>query len=190
MQSADNNTWEQKDKLEQALLVGIHGAPELKYDERLLYLGEFKERVIKRLINKQVEEKAIYPEVLQALKDPKADMLIINGNINSSFMTKYKDLAAHLNKTCTVRNDTEFQGDTGLLVISDQAVAEQNMNVENRSNRLKRLGVSTALIEAAGQKVCKACLVKITEADENELMNYQQLTWIDRLAGDRCPVHK
>jgi uncharacterized protein YueI len=189
MEKEDSNKWGQKDPLEQALLAGIHGAPELKHDEKLLYLGEFKERVIKKLTEGQVTEKAIYPEIFQALQDRKADQLVINGSINSSYITKYKELATRLHKTYTVRSDMAFQGDTGLLVISDQAVEKQDMDVENRRDRLQRLGVSTALIEAAGQKVCKECLSKITAADENERINYQQLTWIDRLAGDRCPVH-
>lgn len=190
MEKENSNTWGQKDPLEQALLVGIHGAPELKHDERLLYLGEFKERVIKKLTKQQVAEKAIYPEIFQALQDKKADQLVINGSISSNFISKYKELATRLHKMYTIRNDMEFQGDTGLLVISDKAVEQQEMNVENRREHLQRLGVSTALIEAAGQKVCKECLTEISKADENERINYRQLTWIDRLTGDRCPVHQ
>jgi uncharacterized protein YueI len=189
MEKEDNNKWGQKDLLEQALLVGIHGEPELKHDERLLYLGELKERVIKKLTKEQVAEKAIYPAIFQALQDRKADQLVINGSISSGFISKYKELATRLHKMYTVRNDMEFQGDTGLLVISDRAVEKQEMNVESRRDHLRRLGVSTALIEAAGQKVCKECLAEISRADENERINYQQLTWIDRLTGERCPVH-
>lgn len=190
MENEDSNKWGQKDPLEQALLVGMHGTPELKHGERLLYLGEFKERIIKRLTKSQVAEKAIYSEILQALQDKEADQLIINGSIDSSFITKYKALSTRLKKAYTIRNDVNFQGDTGLLVISDQAVEKQDMDVENRGSRLLKLGVPTVLIEAAGKKVCKECLAKITQVDENELVNYQQLTWIDRLAGERCPVHQ
>ncbi|MDF2633824.1 MAG: hypothetical protein K0R78_698 [Pelosinus sp.] len=180
----------QKDKVEQALLVGVHGAPELKYDEKVQYLGEFRERILRKLTKNQVREKAIYPEILQALKGKKADKLIINGSIDYRFIEKYKELATDLNKTSTVRSDPGFQGDTGLIVISNEAVEVQDITVEDRSSRLRRLGVPADLIETAGQKVCTECLSKIAEADKNELINYQQLTWIDRLAGDRCPGHK
>lgn len=180
----------QKDKVEQALIVGLHGAPELRYNEKLQYLGEFKERIIKKLTRNQVWEKGIYPEILLALQDQRADKLIINGSIDYNVIEKYKALAATCNKTSTVRSDPEFQGDTGLIVISDEAVDVQDILVEDRSSRLRRLGVPPALIAAAGQKVCKDCMSQIIEADEKERINYQQLTWIDRLSGDSCPAHK
>lgn len=180
----------EKDKVEQALLVGLHGAPELNYDEKMQYLGEFKERILRILTKAQVGEKGIYPEILQALKDERADKMLINGSIDYSIMEKYKVLATQYNKISTVRNDPKFQGDTGLIVISNEAVDVKDITVEDRSSRLHRLGVSPELIAAAGQKVCKECIDQIAKADENELINYRQLTWFDRLSGDRCPVHK
>ncbi|GEM_PF-298832 len=189
-QSKDISRMVQKDKVEQALLVGLHGAPELKYDEKVQYLGEFRERIIKKLTTAQVREKGIYSEILQALEDPRADKLIINGSINYRVIEKYKSLAARCKKISTVRSDPSFQGDTGLIVISDEAVDIQDIEVEDRSSRLRRLGIPLALIEAAGQKVCKDCMEQIAEADEYEKINYRQLTWIDRLTGDTCPGHK
>ncbi|SFL76011.1 YueI family protein [Pelosinus propionicus] len=180
----------QKDKVEQALLVGLHGAPELKYDEKVQYLGEFRERIIRKLTIEQVRERAIYPEILQVLRESRASKLIINGNIDYRFIEKYKALAVSCNKISTVRSDPSFQGDTGLIVISDEAVDIQDIEVEDRSSRLRRLGIPSALIEAAGQKICKDCMNQLTLADENEKINYQQLNWMDRLSGDSCPGHK
>ena len=42
-------TLSKKSRLEQALTIGIDSVPELKKEEKMLYLGEFKERVIRRL---------------------------------------------------------------------------------------------------------------------------------------------
>lgn len=188
-QSKDISRMVQKDKVEQALLVGLHGAPELKYDEKVQYLGEFRERIIKKLTTEQVREKGIYPEILQALKDPRADKLIINGNVDYRVTEKYKSLAVRCKKISTVRSDPSFQGDTGLIVISDEAVDIQDIEVEDRSSRLSRLGIPPAIIAATGQKICKDCMEQIAKADENETINYRQLTWIDRLTGDTCPGH-
>ena len=184
------NKIRQKDKVEQALLVGMHGAPEWKQDEKAQYLGEFKERVIKKLTKEQVQEQGMYPEIFQALQEQRADRLIINGNIQYHAIEKYKMLATRCQKGSTVRSDPGFQGDTGLIVASDEAVDVEDITVENRGSRLARLGVPLALIEAAGQKVCSTCMSQITEADEQEQINYRRLTWLDRLSGDRCPVHK
>lgn len=183
------NSWVEKDNLEQALLVGIHGAPEIKHDEKIYFLGEFKERVIRRLSIKQVSETGVYPEIIQALKDSRAKKLIINGILSSSFTGKYRELAMEMNKQYTVRNDSEFKGETGLVIVSDEAVNEQEIDVEEREIRLSRLGAPLLLIQAAGKKICDECFSKITEIDAHELVNYQELTWIDRLGGDTCPAH-
>ncbi|AIF50402.1 YueI family protein [Pelosinus sp. UFO1] len=177
------------DKLGQTLLAGIHGIPEIRRDEKRYHLGEFKERILRKLSKKQVTEAAIYPEVFQTLKDQRVNKLILNGEIDRSSIEKYRVLARRVNKNCTVRIDPSFKGDTGLVVASNQAVEEQEITVVDRSLRLQRLGLSTALIQAAGKKVCRECIKRIVEVDENELINYHQLTWIDRLGGERCPVH-
>lgn len=181
---------EKNNELEQALLIGIHGEPEFKRDERIYFLGEFKERIIKRLSISQVKEEVMYDEIRQALKDEKAVKLILNGNINSAAAGKYRELAIKMNKQYTVRSDSEFKGDTGLLVASSEAVSEGDIDVEERTLRLRRLGMPLLLIESAGKKVCDQCLHTIANIDENELKNYEELTWLDRFSGDTCPAHQ
>ena len=39
------SAWLKKDELEKAISIGLHGAPELRRDEKRRYLGEFSERV-------------------------------------------------------------------------------------------------------------------------------------------------
>lgn len=181
---------EKNNELEQALLIGIHGEPEFKRDERIYFLGEFKERIIRKLSIAQVNESVIYFEIRQALQDEKAVKLILNGNISSSATGKYRELAIKMNKLCTVRSDSEFKGDTGLLVVSDEDVNEEEINVEERTTRLRRLGMPLLLIQSAGKKVCDQCRHVISDIDKNELINYEELTWMDRFVGDTCPAHE
>lgn len=189
LQSESIGNWVQKDKLEQALMVGMHGAPELQHNEKIYYLGEFKERVLKKLSKEQVLEAAVYPEIIQALKDPKANQLIIDGRLTGSSVQKYRKMARKLRVPDTSRSDPEFKGDTGLIIVSDQAVEVNDITIPERSIRLAKLGLPSALIQAAGKKVCKTCLQKVAVVDKSELINYRKLTWIDRLSGERCPGH-
>lgn len=190
IQSEAISAWAQKDNIEQALMAGMHGITELKHDEKVYYLGEFKENVIRLLSQKQVAEVVIYPEVIRALKDKRATKMIINGSMSSRFIEKYKQLARKMNKPYKVRSDPEFKGSTGLMVISDEAVDIQIITVEERRIRLKRLGMPSALINAVGKKVCKKCLQQILEADPAEGSNYNELTLLDRIGGEHCPVHQ
>lgn len=190
MQSEAISAWGQKGDIEKALMVGIHGVTEFKHDEKVYYLGEFKENMIIQLSQKQVAQAAIYPEVIRALKDKRATKMIIDGSMSSRYIEKYKKLATKMNKPYIVRSDPEFKGATGLLVISDEAVERQVITVEDRSVRLKRLGMSSALINAVGKKICKKCFEQILKIDPKESPNYNELTFLDRIGGERCPAHQ
>jgi len=190
IQSEVISNWAKKNKIEQVLMAGIHGITEFKHDEKVHYLGEFKEKVLRMLSQQQVTEAALYPEIIGALQDKRSTKMIINGSIGISSFEKYKKLAGKMNKPCTVRNDPEFNASTGLLVISDEAVDIQVITVEERSLRLKELGVPSILINSAGKKVCETCLKQILEADPKENINYQELTFLDRIGGEKCPAHQ
>lgn len=183
--------WAQKDNLEKALIAGMGGAIEFKHDEKIYYLGEFKEKVLCLLSKGQVAETAIYPEIVRALEDKRGTKMIIDGSIRISVVEKYKKLAKKANKPYILRSDPEFKGSTGLMVISDDAVEdEQVITVQDRKDRLKNLGMSSALIDAVGKKMCKECLGKILEIDPQEAPNYKELNFLDRIYGERCPAHE
>lgn len=190
IQSEAISTWAQKDNVEQALMAGMNGITEFKHDEKIYYLGEFKEKVIRLLSKKQVGEIFIYPEIIQALRNEKATKMIINGSISNNLTEKYKKLAQKMNKPFTVRSDPEFKGSAGLLVISEEGIDLQVLTVEDRKIRLQRLGMPSALINAVGKKVCKKCLQQIMDIAPRERASYKELTLLDRISGEHCPAHQ
>ncbi|CQR73797.1 hypothetical protein SOV_33000 [Sporomusa ovata DSM 2662] len=185
-----SSTWGQNSDLENALLVGMHGIPELKKDEKAYYLGQFKERIIKLLTKKQVAEPIIYPEIIQALKDKYTDKMLIDGTIAPQFYEKYTKLASDMKVPYTILHGSEYKDGAGLIIASKQAVDYTNIQVESRHRRLRRLGLSHNLIDAVGKKVCKKCYKEIEQVAPQEEKNYCQLSWINHLLGERCPVHK
>jgi len=186
VQRAAISVWVNKGELEKALAVGIHGVPELKHDEKIHYLGEFRERVIKLLTKKQVAEPAIYPEILKALGDKRAVKIIFSGDINYHSAKKYHKLAEKLGKRYSIIHDPEFKGDAGLVVVSDDAVDIEDITVRDRSAKLKDLGIPERIINAAGKKVCGKCLDKILKVAPYESINYSDLTLADRFWGEHC----
>ncbi len=179
-------SWVNKDALEKALEMGMHGVPEIKHDEKMHYLGEFRERIIRLLTKKQVTEPGVYPEILESLKDQRAVRLVINGDINYRSVEKYRNLADKIGKACTVVRDPDMIGNTGLVVVSGDAVDIADIVVPDRKTKLVRLGVQTALANAAGEKVCDKCYRKIIGADPGEAINYRKLTLADRFWGGHC----
>lgn len=186
LQKAEVKALVNKDALEQALAVGMHGAPVIKRDEKIRYLGEFRERVLRLLTKKQVAGSAVYPEILASLKDSRAAKMIISGKVNYRSAEKYRDLAEQVGKMCTVINDPAMIGDTGLVVVSSDAVDIDDISIPDRRIRLEQLGIPVALISAAGQKVCDECYKKITATEPGEAINYRKLSLGDRFWGENC----
>lgn len=188
MQKEVFNQGEKHNELERVIAAGIYGAPEIKRDEKSRFLGEFRERIIKRLTKKQVADPGIYPEIIEALKSKASDKLIIHGEILNSQARKYERLAARLSKNYSIRHDPDFKGDTGLVVASNDAVDVEDIEVQDREERLKSLGIPVALIQSAGKKICKSCLNRIVQASPGEAENYNLLTVADHFWGEQCPA--
>ena len=174
-------------ELERTVLAGMHGPPELKRAEKRHHLGEFRERVMVLLTKKQVMEPGIYPEVVRALEDKKASGVLLNGEISFNHTAKYEKLATGMGKKSTIVHDPDFKGQAGLEVVSDQAVDVADIEVGNREERLKKLGISEKLIRCAGKKVCTNCYDMIAGAEPRETINYRKLTSGDFFWGERCP---
>lgn len=180
------NEWTKHDELFKELSVGLHGVPEIRHAEKMHYLGEFRERIIRLLTKAQVAEPAVYPEIVESLKDRRAAGVIVSGDINDHAVEKYRRLAGKMGKAFTVIHDPALQGNAGLVVVSNDAVDIVDIEVPDRKTRLAGLGVPASLANAAGKKVCDKCYKKITGASPEETVNYNVLTLADRFWGGHC----
>ncbi|HBW39001.1 MAG: hypothetical protein VR66_19485 [Peptococcaceae bacterium BRH_c23] len=112
----------------------MSGSPELKRDEKSNYLGEFRERIIRILSKKQVAQSFIYPEIIEALNHKQSSRMLINGELRDQLTDKYIALARQIAKPYTVINDPGLKGETGLVVVSDQAVDIDDIEVKTRES--------------------------------------------------------
>ena len=122
-------TLSKKSRLEQALTFGIDSVPELKKEEKMLYLGEFRERVLRILSKKQVANISVFPEIIEALKDKRTFEMLINGDLSIKFTDKYIKLAKEVGKPYTTIHNSELKGDTGLAIISDRALNVEKIDI-------------------------------------------------------------
>lgn len=121
--------WASKGQMEQRLVVGMSGTPELRKEEKSYYLGEFKERVLKVLTREQVAQPFIYPEIEESLKDVRAKRLLLDGELNYDFIKKYIKLAQQLKKPYTLKNDPQLKEEIGLAIVSEEAVEVDSIHV-------------------------------------------------------------
>lgn len=177
---------EEKSDLEKKVLEGIYGPPQIKKREKNHYLGEFEERVIRYLTYKQVLEPGTYPQILEAIKHPQAQKLIIDREVDLEYAQDYINLALEHNLSFKRIDSPEFRGDVALVVTSDKAVNVNIRKVEERRERLQKLGISDTIIENPGAKLCRECWQELQEKAPEELVNYRKLRWIDKMLGEKC----
>lgn len=131
-------------------------------------------------------ENGIYTDIYEALQDPRSVKMIINGYIDDIFTNKYIKLSKKMGIKVTEIHDPQFKGDTGLIVISDDAVDIENITTQDREKRLEKLDIPADLTYAAGKKVCEKCYNKIIAVDPNEKINYEKIDLGDRFWGTHC----
>lgn len=179
-----------KSPLEQKILTGIHGPPQLKREERQHLLGQFRERVLKVLTFEQIVEPGTYPEIIAAMTHPKARRLLISRRVDSTAAAKYIRLARKHGLSFATVDLPEFKGPVGLVVAAAEAVDIEDISVPSRTQRLLEAGVPQEIIAARGQGLCKACLELLKEVAPGEEGNYRKLNLLDRLMGNQCPCKK
>jgi uncharacterized protein YueI len=122
-----------KNTVDDYLNNGIYGTPEIKGEERKVFLGTIRERIEIALTNGQVMKATTYPEVTNALKQTKNVKLLLNGNITYSFLSKYIKLANQYNVPFSLVQDNESSNPMGLVVTHDVAVNKENVFVEDET---------------------------------------------------------
>lgn len=116
-----------KPTVDDYLQQGIHGPKELKPEEKRLYLGTYRERVIIVLTQMQVSEENVDKEVEQLMKENSEAHLFLNGHMNYSFLSKYIQLARKYNITFTVVTNKEYNSPYGLVIAHDYAVNKEDI---------------------------------------------------------------
>lgn len=100
-----------------------------KQGERCHYLGELRERILRALDLRQVKSEKIYPEILDAIKDPRASHVYIHHAVPVKLGSRYEKPARQRGLNVTYVCDQTFKGSLGLVVASDDAVDVENIAV-------------------------------------------------------------
>lgn len=92
-----------KDVIDRAL----YGAPEIKPEERSLFLSTILERIHLAITKKQVIDKGMYPEALTLMKTKENVHLYINGNLSYQNYSNYIQEANKLGIRFTIVTPTK-----------------------------------------------------------------------------------
>lgn len=123
-----------EDQLDLYLKQGMYGTFETKPEERSIFLGTIRERIIIALTIGQVRQQKVYDEVKTALKNGPQINLLLNGTINYSSLSKYIAIANQERIPFTIVSDLDDKPTKiGLIVAAFDAVENQEIFVKDKT---------------------------------------------------------
>jgi uncharacterized protein YueI len=123
--------------VEDYLKQGMYGPKETNPDERRKYLGTLRERIEIALTKAQVMEKEIYKEVEVALKNQPNLHLLLNGQIDYRFLSKYIKMADQNKIKFTIETNKDHKTDIGLILAHEEAVNKEEIYISKSSFELE-----------------------------------------------------
>ncbi|WP_277285403.1 DUF1694 domain-containing protein [Sneathia sanguinegens] len=159
--------------------------------ERNQFLGIYKERVLVALTEEEVKERLIYPEVKKALEKVVATKMVLTRRVDMKYLKKYINLANMYKVDCKIVDGLSYVGNISLVVSADDAVdIKRNPVVKSRLEIIKDRGMPLAYYDALGKKVSKRYLKIIKKLLPELLDQYKELTFFDKLCGEKCPLEE
>ncbi len=119
-------------KVEEYLKQGIYGPKETNPGERRQFLGTIRERIEIALTKAQVMEDELYIEIERAMKKHPSLQLLLNGEIDYRFLSKYIGLANQQQIPFTIVTNKDHQTDIGLVLTHEDAVNKEEIYVKKK----------------------------------------------------------
>lgn len=125
------------DKVFEALERGIYGIPEIKQEERNVFLSTILERIYLALTIEQVNRKTIYEEAITYFKEKKRIQLYINGELSYQSYSRYIQKARLYNVPFTVVNPIK-ETPIGLVIATkNEAINKKDIFIKDEYYRLR-----------------------------------------------------
>ncbi|PLR67038.1 YueI family protein [Bacillus sp. UMB0893] len=123
-----------EDQLDLYLKQGMYGTFETKPEERSVFLGTIRERIIIALTKGQVRQQKVYDEVKSALKSAPKKNLLLNGTVDYSSLSKYIAIANKEGIPFTIVNGLDDKPTKiGLIVAALDAIENEEIFVKDKT---------------------------------------------------------
>ncbi|MDA1476256.1 YueI family protein [Bacillus changyiensis] len=117
--------------IDQYLQQGMYGARETKPDERRLFLGSLRERVVIALTKGQVLRPKSYQEVMTAIDSQKNVTLLLNGEIEYSRFSPYIKAANKHGIPFSMVADQQSDSPLGLVLVANEAIEKESIYIQD-----------------------------------------------------------
>ncbi|MGL4424931.1 MAG: DUF1694 domain-containing protein [Cetobacterium sp.] len=160
--------------------------------EKLIYLDEFKENVLAALEKQEIERNFIHKEIKDIMKNENAVLLKIRRDIPFDCIKPYIDEAEKIGLRYMLVDDTTFRGNVGLVVVSKEALENEDSEVivQSATKIYTDAGLNENFIYGEGHKICPKHYKMLKEKLPNNLDKFEEMNFFDRLFGKVCPIDR
>ena len=159
--------------------------------EKSLFLGEYKERIIKALTFEEIKEKGIYYEIEKALEDKDVDKMVISRHADFNDIKKYIEIAKQKRVPYKMIDNLVCVGQIALVVVAKDAIVHEagdEIVVTSKLEKCHLKHLPDVYFEAMESAVCDFHLDIIKKEMPEYAKNYKELTFMDKLFGSKCPI--
>ncbi|MFK4997709.1 YueI family protein [Bacillus sp. N9] len=121
------------------LQAGIYGHKQIKPEERRKFLGTIRERIAIALTKGQVMENGIYSEVIQLMDQYPDATLLLNGDLDYSYLSDYIQRARAKNISYSIVTNQENQTRIGLVLTCDYAIHREDIYITKQTQKNRSL---------------------------------------------------
>ncbi|MBS4194584.1 YueI family protein [Lederbergia citri] len=114
---------------------GMYGVKEIKPDERRKFLGTIRERIVVALTKSQVMEKGVYPEVIQLMKEHPKAILLLNGDLDYSYLTDYIHNARKNDVQFSIVANKNHDTNIGLVLTYNHAIDKEEIYIQKKKEK-------------------------------------------------------
>ena len=159
--------------------------------EKNLFLGEYKERIIKALTFDEIKEKGIYYEIEEALENKDVAKMVISRHANFDDIKKYIEIAKNKKIPYKMIDNLVCSGQIALVVVAKDAIeheAGDEIVITPKLEMCHLKHLPDAYYEAMESAICDFHMDIIKKEMPEYAKNYKNLTFMDKLFGSRCPI--
>lgn len=117
------------------LQKGMYGVKEIKPEERRKFLGTIRERIVVALTKSQVMEKGVYPEVIQLMKEHPQTTLLLNGDLDYTYLSDYIHKARLNHMQFSIVANKNYDTNIGLVLTYDHAIDKEEIYIQKNKEK-------------------------------------------------------
>jgi len=159
--------------------------------EKNLFLGEYKERIIKALTFDEIREKGIYYEIEKALENKEVAKMVISRHANFDDIKKYIEIAKRKKIPYKMIDNLLYEGQIALVVVAKDAITHEDGDEIVVTSKLETCHIKhlpDVYYEAMESAICDFHMNIINKEMPEYAKNYKNLTFMDKLLGSKCPI--